>query len=276
MSLDSTDVAGADSSGASRRARRRGAASDGGGSGSGSGSVSVDGRRVDWRLGGRTVHPWRAQVLAVALLSVGVAVLLGTGLSVFMGASWSTTVVLWVGMLVPIVWAFTRSRPAGLLRFRFLDLLWGVGLGLILRTVQGWLAVAAGGSGALPSYPSIGGSLPTGFVFTDVLAPVLVAPVIEELFFHAVVLVSVYTLLRRPVGMPMAGVVAVVVSAALFVMLHSLAGALTVDGVLAVGLLGLVCGALVMLTGRVWPAILVHVVYNGSYVVLALAGTFLG
>jgi hypothetical protein len=26
----------------------------------------------------------------------------------------------------------------------------------------------------------------------------------------------------------------------------------------------------------VWPAVLVHAVYNGSYVVLALAGTLLG
>ncbi len=217
-------------------------------------------------------------MLAVALLSVGVAVLLGTAVTVFVPAlgGLAATAVLWIGMLVPIVFALSRSRPAGLLRFRFLDLLWGVGLGLILRTVQGWLEVATGGSGALPSYPSIGGSLPTGFVFTDVLAPVLIAPAIEELFFHAVVLVSVYTLLRRPVGMPMAGVAAVVVSAALFVLLHSLAGSLSVDAVISLGLLGLVCGSLVMLTGRVWPAILVHVVYNGSYVVLALLGTYLG
>lgn len=221
------------------------------------------------------MQPWRSPVLAVALVSVGAAVLLGSVLAPLFGGVVATAV-LWLGMLVPIVFALVRSRPAGLLRFRFLDLLWGVGLGLILRMVQGWLAVGAGGSGALPSYPSIGGSLGEGFVFVDVVAPVLIAPVIEEFFFHAVVLVSVYTLLRRPVGMPMAGVAAVVVSAALFLLVHSVLGTSTVDGVLALGLLGLVCGALVMLTGRVWPAVLVHVVYNGSYVVLALAGTYLG
>lgn len=286
MSLDSTDVnavvpdegtgaarAVAAESAPSTRAGRRGAASgDRGESGESS-------RRRDWRLGGRTVHPWRSHVLAVALLGIGLGVILGGVLSIVLPATWggyAATGMLWLGMLVPIVWAFTRSRPAGLLRIRWLDLLWGVGLGLLLRMVQGWLAVAAGGSGALPSYPSIGGSLPSGFVFTDVLAPVVIAPVIEEFFFHGVVLVSVYTLLRRPVGRLMAGVVAVVVSTALFVLMHSLTGALPVDTVISLSLLGLVCGGLVMLTGRIWPAVLVHVVYNGSFVVLALAGTYLG
>ncbi len=291
MSLDSTDVndvpdaagagagagLGSGSGSGSTRAERRAAASTSVESGSSS-AESSGGRRTDWRLGGRTVHPWRSQVLAVALLGVGLGVLLGTLVTV-LAPSWgglAATGVLWLGMLVPIVWAFARSRPAGLLRFRFLDLLWGIGLGLILRMVQGWLAVAAGGSGALPSYPSIGGSLPSGFVFADVIAPVVIAPAIEELFFRAVVLVSVYTLLRRPVGVVMAGAVSVVASTGLFVLLHSLSGGLGVDEVISLSLLGLVCGSLVMLTGRIWPAILVHVVYNGTFVVLALAGTYLG
>ena len=266
MSLDSTDVQDGALPEASTRAGRRRPAS---------GATSLP---ADWRLGGRTVQRWRATVLAVALIGVGLGVVLGTLVTVLL-PGWgglAATALLWLGMLVPIVWAFTRSRPAGLLRFRFLDLLWGVGLGLILRMVQGWLSVAAGGSGALPSYPSIGGSLPSGFVFSDVLAPVVVAPVIEELFFRAVVLVSVYTLLRRLVGVVMAGAVAVVVSTALFVLLHSLVGGIGVDEVISLSLLGLVCGLLVLLTGRIWPAILVHVVYNGTFVVLALAGTFLG
>lgn len=290
MSLDSTDVhavvpdegtgaegAVAEESAPATRAGRRGAAS--GAESSSAGSSSGSGRRTDWRLGGRTVHPWRSQVLAVALLSVGAGVLLGTVMSLVLPGvlgSYAATGMLWLGMLVPIVWAFVRSRPAGLLRVRWLDILWGVALGLLLRMVQGWLAVAAGGSGALPSYPSIGGSLPEGFVFADVIAPVVIAPVLEEFFFHAVVLVSVYTLLRRPVGRLMAGIVAVIVSTALFVLMHSLTGALPVDTVISLTLLGLVCGGLVMLTGRIWPGVLVHVVYNASFVVLALAGTYLG
>ena len=69
-----------------------------------------------------------------------------------------------------------------------------------------------------------------------------------------------------------AGAVAVVVSTGLFVLLHSLTGALAVDEVISLSLLGLVCGLLVVLTGRIWPAVLVHVVYNFTFVVLALAG----
>lgn len=224
------------------------------------------------------MRPWRAVVLAIALIGVGLGVVLGTAVTVLVPAAggMAATAMLWLGMLVPIVWAFTRARPVGLLRIRFIDLLWGVGLGTLLRMAQGWIAVAAGGSGALPSYPSIGGSLPSGFVFSDVLAPVVIAPVIEEFFFRAVVLVSLYSLLRRPVGSVVAGGVAVVASTGLFVMLHALAGALSVDAVFSLTLLGLVCGLLVMLTGRIWPAVLVHVVFNASFVVLAVAGTYLG
>lgn len=224
------------------------------------------------------MRPWRAVVLAIALIGVGLGVVLGTAVTVLVPAAggMAATAMLWLGMLVPIVWAFTRARKVGLLRIRFIDLLWGVGLGILLRMAQGWIAVAAGGSGELPSYPSIGGSLPSGLVFSDVLAPVVIAPVIEEFFFRAVVLVSLYSLLRRPVGSVVAGGVAVVASTGLFVMLHALSGALSVDAVLSLTLLGLVCGLLVVLTGRIWPAVLVHVVFNASFVVLAVAGTFLG
>ena len=252
-----------------RSRSRRGAASDG--------EVIV--RRRDWRLGGRTVRPWRERVLAVALLGVGIGILLGTALTTFLPTAWAglaATAVLWLGMLVPIVWAFTHSRPVGLLRLSMLDLVWAIGLGLLLRMTQGWLEVAVGASGALPSYPSIGGQLPQGWIFTDVVAPVVIAPVLEEFFFRAVVLVSVYTLLRRAIGKSMAGVTAVLVSAALFVLLHSLTSALSVDQVISLSLLGMVCGLLVALTGRIWPAVLTHVVYNGTFVVLALAGTYLG
>ncbi|MGA1827877.1 hypothetical protein [Microbacterium sp.] len=93
--------------------------------------MSSRGRRTDWRLGGRTVHPWRSQVLAVALLGVGLGMLLGTLVTVLVPSSGGlgATGVLWLGMLVPIVWAFARSRPAGLLRFRFSTCCGGSGSG---------------------------------------------------------------------------------------------------------------------------------------------------
>ncbi len=236
-------------------------------------------RRRDWRLGGRTVAPWRERVLAIALIALGVGVLGGTALVTFVNAAWAplaATVLLWVAMLVAIVYAFVRSRPAGLLGFRAQDLVFGLGIGLLLRLVQGWVDVATGGTGAFPTYPTIGGTLPNGWLFNDVIATVVIAPVIEEFFFRGVILVALYTLLRRPVGKIVAAAVAAVASTGIFVLVHALGGALAVDQVISLTVVGLVCASLVLLTGRIWPAVLAHMVYNGTYVVLALIGTYAG
>lgn len=234
--------------------------------------------RTDWRLGGRTVLHWREWLLAAALLSLGIAIVAGTAVEWLWQSPWaaaSATALLWVGMLVPIVWALSRSRPAGLLRFRALDLLYGVALGAMLRLVQGSIAPALGGGAAFPSYPLVDGRLSQWWWLTDVVAVVMIAPVIEEFFFRGVILVSLYTVLRRPFGKVAAGTVAVVASAALFVLLHAVAGGMSVDEVVAIAFVGLVCASLVMLTGRIWAAVLVHAVFNATYVALALTGTFL-
>ncbi|WES62848.1 type II CAAX endopeptidase family protein [Microbacter sp. GSS18] len=242
-------------------------------------SRARDSRRTDWRLGGRTTARWRELVLGVAIVAMGAAVLIGGAADLLLPASVSGivgTAVLWAAMLGTVVWAFWRSRPAYLLRFSAKDLVWGLGLGIILRTCQGWIDIATGGSGALPSYPTIGGSLPAGWVFADLIAPVAIAPVLEEFFFRAVVLVSLYTILRRPFGKFVAGLAAGLVSAGLFVLGHWMVGATGAGEIIPLALLGVVCAALVLLTGRIWGAVLVHVVYNASFVVLALAGTWLG
>jgi membrane protease YdiL (CAAX protease family) len=178
-------------------------------------------------------------------------------------------------MLVPVVLALCRSRPAGLFRFRALDVLYGIVLGVLLRVAQGWIAQVGGGAAPFPSYPTIDGEPGASWWLTDVVAVVAIGPVVEEFFFRAVILVSVFTLLRRRFGHVAAGISAVLVSAAAFVMLHSLLVGQTADLVVATALLGAVCASLVMLTGRIWGAVLVHVIYNATYVLLALIGTFL-
>lgn len=232
--------------------------------------------RDDWRLGGRTVRRWRLSLLAVALISLGVGVLLSAGI----GTLWAgpsaaivSTLVLWIGMLVPVVLAFTRSTPVGLLRFRAVDMLFGVALGLLLRFVQGWLEVGFGGTGALPSYSVIGGEVSAGWLAWEAAGAVLVAPALEEFFFRGVVIVVVYQALRRSGGRVAASVASIAVSTALFVLLHGVSGSASPDGVAAAGLLGVVCGLLVVLTGRIWGAVLVHVAYNATFVGLALLGT---
>lgn len=235
-------------------------------------------RRTDWRLGGRTVLRWREWLLAFALISVGLGVVAGSVVVWLWPSPWAATLataLLWLGMLVPIVGAFIRSRPIGLLRARPVDVLYAVVIGALLRLVQGWMQLAVGGSDALPSYPTLDRQLSSGWWFTELVSPVVVAPVLEEFFFRAVILVALYSALRKPVGRLTAGLVAVLVSTGMFVLLHAVGGTLSVDEALSLTLIGLVCALLVTLTGRIWGAVLVHVVYNATFVILALAGTFL-
>ena len=229
--------------------------------------------RTDWRLGGRTVYRWREGLLAIALISLGAGVLLGSLIATVWDSPWaaaSATAIVWIGMLLPVVWAFTRSRPIGLLRLRAVDVLYGLVLGALLRTTQGWIEGLDGTPAEWPGLVQVGGSIPLSSMVVDVVGPVVVAPVVEEFFFRAVVLVSLYTVLRRPFGKLTAGMVAALGSTALFVVMHGISGAADVSGVVSLSLLGLVCALLVLLTGRVWGAVLVHVVYNASYVALAL------
>ncbi|MEU1972073.1 type II CAAX endopeptidase family protein [Microbacterium sp. NPDC019599] len=233
---------------------------------------------TDWRVAERPAKGWSEWLLAGALVSLGLAILAGAVITGLWRSAWaqaSASLVLWIGMLLPTVVAFSRARPGGLLRFRPIDLLYGAVLGAGLRIVQGWLAAVLGEGKELPSYPLVDGALPTGWWLTDGFGAAVVSPVVEEFFFRAVVLVSLYLVLRGAVGKLVAAIVALLVSSGLFVVVHGLALSLPLGTVLSLALLASVCGSLVLLTGRIWGAVLVHIVFNASYVALALAGTFL-
>lgn len=237
-----------------------------------------DSHRIDWRLGGQSVALWRARTLSIAMSAMVAGILGSAALTMFVSAAWvpvAASVLMWAGMFTGILWALTRSRPTGLLRFSSTDIIFGVALGIALRMCQGWLELAGGGSGALPAYPAAGGRLPTGFVFTELVGVVVIAPVLEEHFFRGVVLVCLYTILRRAAGKVTAGIAAGIGSAGLFVLVRALTMPYTIDQLVALGLLGIVCSALLLLTGRIWGAVLTHAVYSGSFVLLALAGTYL-
>jgi len=230
-------------------------------------------RHRPWWRGGSSVQRWNAEVLSWALIGLGAGMLLGAFIGGVLG-----TLALWIALLVPVVLATRRGIPRGILAFRPVDLLYGIVLGMALRLTQGWLAIALGGTGALPSYASLDGRLPSLWWLTDGMSGVVVAPVIEEFFFRGVLLVAILTIVRRLTGragsaIGIGGVVAVVASAALFVAAHLLTSRMTMDAVGGLILLGLVTGSLVAFTGRIWPAVLVHVVYNGLGVGLTVVGT---
>ncbi|MCK3769760.1 CPBP family intramembrane metalloprotease [Microbacterium aerolatum] len=235
------------------------------------------GRRRPWWRGGSSVRRWNGEVLGRTVLGLGIGLLAGGLLGGIIG-----TLVMWLCWIAAVVLALRRGVPRGLLRFRAVDVLYGIVLGGALRMIQGWLDVAFGGTGALPSYTSLDGALPPGW-WVDGLSAVVVAPVIEEFFFRGALLIIVFTLVRRlagggsaGAGVGIGGFVAVVASAGLFVMAHQLISPVAADAVTSLALVGVVCGLLVVFTGRIWPAVLVHVVYNGTGVLLMVAGTLLG
>lgn len=231
--------------------------------------------RDDWRLGGRAVRKWDRALLGTWCISVVAGVVAALAV-----ARWVRPVdgilvqaPLWVGLAVATVLALGRARPAGLLRVRFSDLIWGVGLGLGLRAVQGVLS----GSALLP-FPRWGADAvwqTPKWWMTEILPPLIVGPLLEEFAFRAVLLVAVFEVLRRSVGSLAAGVTALLVSTGAFVCLHAAFSPLTLLDGLQLFAVGAACALLVLLTGRVWGAVFLHVVYNATFLALMTVGAVL-
>jgi membrane protease YdiL (CAAX protease family) len=205
--------------------------------------------------------------------------------------------VVWVPLLAACAYAcFLRgscSPVADLgLRFTWLDVLFGVGAGLLARVVASIVELVAYGrmSGLGVTF---GDTVYDGWwVFGTLLAPVLIAPFVEELFFRGLVLRAVYLAIARvlpgPDAVPSATasattpaprrrttatVVSVLASAILFAVLHiTQVSNPTAGVVLGVSTLvfGLGSAAIAVFTGRVGGSIVAHVVFNGSLVLASL------
>lgn len=231
-------------------------------------------RRTDWRQGGRAVSRWDTSVLAAVGIGGGAGVVVA-GLVARIPAPWAPAVsllVLWAGMLAAVAFAFTRARPAGLLALRPTDLVWGVGVGLALRAAQGFASGA--NSAPFPSSNVKTGEGPAELL-GDALAAGLAGPFVEEFFFRAVLLVALFQLLRRNLGYVAAALTATLVSAGAFICLHAAFASLSLADGLQLFFVGAACAALVVLTGRIWGAVLAHVVYNVTFVLLGLIGVAL-
>lgn len=213
-----------------------------------------------WRDGGSSVGGWGADLLGWSVFSLGVGTLGARAGAVLLPAALAPFVcqgVLWAAFVVPSVWAFRRSRPRGLLRLRGTDLLIGVVWGIVLRFAQGALARAAGES-AWPAPVDLASSS----LVTEAILATTIAPVLEETFFHGVLLVSLYTVVRRLSGRVAAAIAALAVTTVLFVAAHGLVAPMGPTDTASLALVGAAAGACVLATGRLWPAVLVHAVYN--------------
>lgn len=184
-----------------------------------------------------------------------------------------------------LVASFLRGRRSLTLdfglRFTWLDLCWGVGLGLLARAAVTGIELAA--SGRVAGF-GIRLELPTGFElwFGLLLAPVLLGPFVEELFFRGLVLRAIERGAnpgdrgdRSDRGMRVAAAsVAVLTSALVFALLH-MTQATTVSEAWRSGagslVFGLAAGVATVLTGRLGAAIIGHMVFNGVLIAAVLS-----
>jgi membrane protease YdiL (CAAX protease family) len=202
-----------------------------------------------------------ALALTVALVVSVPVVFRGSVLSPLLGylAVWTP---LLGAVLVSSRFRGTRSLGADVgLRFRPLDALWGLGAGFLARVAATLIEIGVYGRAAPPAL-----TLDDGWwLFTAVLAPTVIAPVIEELFFRGLLLRAI----ERSAGPS----VAVAVSSIAFAALHLLA-ATSPAQLLVVGLatltFGVATGVLAVATGRIGGAIIAHVVFNALIVVPGL------
>lgn len=164
------------------------------------------------------------------------------------------------------------------------DVLWGVAAGCLARAIDAFVNIALYRSTGLNPQPSLGAGIDGWFIVTGLLAPVLLAPVIEEIFFRGLLQRSLIAGLGR--GMPpvVAAIGGVVVTSAVFALVHilvgmSATGGATVFGPAAIGtamvglglstfVFALAAGAIAAATGRIRGAIVAHVVFNGLAVLL--------
>jgi len=174
------------------------------------------------------------------------------------------------------------------LRFRPVDLAIGLGIGILVRIltlIEALAVVAIAGKAPTRSNVDLGTD-PLWIILNGIVVAALIAPVVEELIFRGLVLRAVrWAILRgrrrsprpqpaTPTVRGWAAVLAVAVSSLLFAAAH-LYEAIG-DPILLITLAlftltaGVFHGVITIATGRLGPAIVAHVVLNGSSVLLVL------
>jgi membrane protease YdiL (CAAX protease family) len=211
-------------------------------------------------------------VLLLSLLAggVGFAVVEEVGLPEWLGIA----ILTFVGYAPPLVWSLRRlgARAAGGLatgravigRPRPSDVAKGALVWVSAVVAQAMVAAALLGFGVEIGSNTEGLFDDSGFTAALLLtafAAVVAAPVVEEVVFRGVILPALVPRLGR--------VFAVVAQAVVFGAVHvDPTGSAGVGLVVVLSAVGAVFGAATLITGRLWPAIIGHALFNG--VVLAV------
>lgn len=181
--------------------------------------------------------------------------------------------VIWVPLLLAVV-LYRRGTGRGA-RMRPIDLLWGLSVALLARFAASLLELGVYG-GLATADATLGPIVvDAGYIFAAILAPLVFAPVIEELFFRGLFLRTARqrfgnsTVLRRAAPIALSSVA--------FAALH-VSQAASLEQFVVVGgatlIFGVAAACLATFTGRLAPAIIAHVTFN-ALVVLPLVAPVL-
>ncbi|WP_138416457.1 CPBP family intramembrane glutamic endopeptidase [Sinomonas gamaensis] len=186
--------------------------------------------------------------------------------------------VAWVPTILVLVLAFrglSRQATSALLglRFRPIDLVWGVGIGFVGRSVDAVLRLAVVGSTGLSQQPTISAiAAPIAqTVALGIIAPVLIAPVLEEVYFRGLIQRSAAALLE-PLGPVTKWTAAVILTSLAFALVHALLLIAQPEEAMLAGVstfvFALLAGTMAAATNRLGGAVVGHVVFNGLGVLL--------
>lgn len=137
--------------------------------------------------------------------------------------------------------------------FRLVDVYLGLMIGVVARAIG--IIVQFLVTGQLPSSALVIGGVSGVFVFTTVIAPVVLAPLIEEPFFRGMLQGSLDRFLPPWVSL--------VLTAVVFVVVHTIASGWSVSLLATLLAYALLAGYVTQQTKRLGPAFIGHAVFNG-------------
>ncbi|MGZ0711686.1 CPBP family glutamic-type intramembrane protease (plasmid) [Coraliomargarita sp. W4R53] len=153
----------------------------------------------------------------------------------------------------------------GLRQWRASDLIIGLGIAVVARALVEIVSPTAGGATL--------GNVNVAGVAIGLAVAVLISPLIEELFFRGLVQRALGDIfITRDV---VAGVIVVAVSTFGFVALHLIpavasGSAIPIGTLVGTAAIGIGCGTLVFITGRLGGALVAHLVFNAIGVALLI------
>ncbi|AYG04173.1 CPBP family intramembrane glutamic endopeptidase [Gryllotalpicola protaetiae] len=163
----------------------------------------------------------------------------------------STYLLTWGPLVIALIATVVFWRK--FLGFRAIDIYLGLMIGVVGRAVG--IIIQFFATGRMPASDIILGSVGGVYVFTSVIAPVVIAPLIEEPFFRGLLQGSLGRFLR-PWG-------ALIITAVIFTVVHTIADGWSWTLIVTLLVFALLAGYVTQQTKRLAPAIVGHAVFNG-------------